>query len=39
MFGLFGHSYEFIFQIDWLANRREWCVAAGGDQAFLLVVL
>jgi len=34
IFGSFGRSYEFIFQIDWLGNRRKWYSAAGSDQAF-----
>ena len=29
--------YKFVFQIDWLGNRRNGYAAEGGDQAFLIV--
>jgi len=37
IFGFIWVLYKFVFQIDWLGNRRN--AAAGGDQAFIVVVL
>jgi len=39
MFGFIWMLYKFVFQIDWLGNRRKGYTAAGGDQAFHVVVL